>query len=193
MSSLENTELLVSKETHEINECLKLKKYLQHKYDETDRLQYHCAANIMHGVINEKIVQLKIYCREKLQSHKIRDAEYEQHITEDDFNYASNIGKLSKSLADLSAIDDEEPQHQGYPKSVVRQRAKTFTLTMSDLVSINIPSQWIADSKRLKEDKDYYGKNINDKLVGRIVSTILKTPCQTYSRRLIDTNLQFSC
>lgn len=186
MDFLPNTSFSVVEETDDISECLRFKHYLLHKYETTDRLQYQCAANIMRSVINNKIDRLKTFCREKLERNKFRNTDIDFRLSADDISNRSNIGMLSKSMANLSKIFNSEDNgedmdttqqtsNKGYPRRVVRQLAKTITLTMSEPILINIPAEWIIESKQNSTKIDQPSKNINYEIVGNIVKTFLKT------------------
>lgn len=194
MSSLQNSLQSVKDDTNEINQCLRFKEYLVQRYEETDRLKYHCAANVMHNVINDKIIHLKTYCQEKMRKNQIR---HEKLKSENRENYESSIGKLSNKLANLSTIlqdhDGDKESHQlpnsnrRYPKRVVRQNAKTITLTMSDQILMDIPSECCTENQVVFNKNNQKNKNVNVDILNNIVRTGLKDP---YKRLLIKNELE---
>lgn len=175
MSSLEISDQSPMKQADEIGQCIRFRNHLKHKYETTDRLIFHCASNIMYGVINRKIAELRTYCLAKIGANRICQFESDNYLPEHN-RTTSDIGKWSKSIENLSTIcideDDDsgaeektfrQASTQGYPKRVVRQVAKTFTLTRSDTIVINIASEWIAEPKLIPKTESW--KNVNATIV----------------------------
>lgn len=167
---------LLHNETEDIDECLRFKRYLVRKYETTDRLQYHCAANIMGGLIDHKIQLLKKLCYQKRYSKKaVRQSAA-----------STNIGRLSKSFANISTIfgaaDDDAVEANeeclklrdpGYPKRLVRQEAKTFTLAATETTVMDIPSACFAEANDRFVAKDIRVNLESARIVDKIGKSVL--------------------